>query len=147
MVTLWQQKLKADPRSWLLKSNPWTRYKTLTELVDEPEAREISKAKDELVNDPMVKALTLDAGKWLIQIPTRNSDPKISYFKLRMLSDFGLNCKDPQISEIIEKAVSHREQGMFAVRGSPPKRLKKVRLQQSLIHMPICGILLHAIRP
>jgi len=28
----WTRKLKSNPIDWLLDSNPWTRYKTLTDL-------------------------------------------------------------------------------------------------------------------
>jgi hypothetical protein len=38
MKNRWEGKLKKDPLPWLLESNPWTKYKVLTELLDESDS-------------------------------------------------------------------------------------------------------------
>lgn len=36
MAENWLSKLNGNPLEWMLESNPWTRYGTLTELMDYP---------------------------------------------------------------------------------------------------------------
>lgn len=36
MAEGWLSKLNGNPLEWMLESNPWTRYGTLTELMDYP---------------------------------------------------------------------------------------------------------------
>jgi hypothetical protein len=126
MKAKWQDRLNGDPVPWLLASNPWTRYRTLTDLLEYPSSsRDVKQARDELVSAPEVRQLIEGASDWLAVAPNRNSDPKISYFKLRMLADFGLSVEDEGIRAITDQATVHTEDGMFAVRGELPKRAKK----------------------
>lgn len=117
----WRNRLKGDPFSWLLSSNPWTRYNTLVHLMNvSPSSEEAREVKQELLKHPLVTGLIREAEQWLPQAATRNNDPKLSYFQLRMLSDFGLDMYDAALEPIIQKAVSHQSENMFAVRGEPP---------------------------
>jgi len=126
MQTKWQGKLNSNPLPWLLESNPWTKYKTLTDLMDMPlSSLEVKRAKQELCNNTNIKSLIKESSNWIVKAPTRNNDPKISYFKLRMLTDFGLNVKDAGIQEIVNKAIEHVENEIFAVIGVLPRRPKK----------------------
>jgi hypothetical protein len=125
-MTNWKNKLKSDPIPWLLESNPWTRYRTFTDLLNYPKIdNEAVTAKSDLLNDPKIIELANQTEDWISIAPTRNSDPKISYFKLRMLADFGLNYNDLDLKETIEKASQHVIDDMFAVRGQIPERPKK----------------------
>jgi hypothetical protein len=109
-----------------LESNPWTKYRTLIDLMDMPlSSVEVKEAKNGLCNDPQIKALIAEVSNWIPKAPSRNNDPKISYYKLRMLADFGLSIKDKGIKEIIDKATEHLVGDMFAVRGTPPERPKR----------------------
>lgn len=122
----WKSKLNDDPIPWLLDSNSWTRYRTLKDLLNRPTSSiEVEEAKSELCNDSQITTLIAETSKWIPIAPTRNSDPKISYFKLRALADFGLTIKDSGIDDIVNKATEHLEDEMFAVRGTLPKRRKK----------------------
>lgn len=56
---------------------------------------------------------------------SRNNDPKLSYFILRMLSDFGINADDKGIVGIKERASLHMEDNVFACRGRIPERMEK----------------------
>jgi len=126
MNNKWKSKLSGDPIPWLLNSNPWTKYRTLRDLLDKPvSALEVKEAKGELCNDPQIKTLIAETSEWMPIAPTRNNDPKISYYKLRALADFGLTIKDPGIEDIVNKATEHLEDEMFAVRGTLPKQPKK----------------------
>jgi hypothetical protein len=119
----WKSKLNADPTPWLLESNPWTQYRTLTDLleipVSDPETIEV---KTELLRHNLVLALAEEAKDWISIAPTRNNDAKISYFKLRMLGDFGITYEELDLSVAIEKATAHMIDDMFAIRGELPAR-------------------------
>lgn len=126
MSIKWRKKLRSDTLPWLLGSNPWTKYKTLTDLMDVPlSSIEAKESKKELCNDPQIKDLIAESLDWIPEAPTRNNDPKISYYKLRMLADFGLSMKDKGIKEITDKATEHIEDDMFAIRGALPERPKR----------------------
>lgn len=114
----WKVYLKGDPVPWLLSSNPWTRYATMVNLMENSFSdAEVCQAKKELLQHPLIRNLLKEASDWLPKAATRNSDPKLSYFQLRMLADFGLDINDVGIVPIIEKAKSHRMEGLFSVRG------------------------------
>ena len=133
----WKNKLKEDPVPWLLSSNPWTKYKTLTDLMELPlSSPEFKEAKNELVNDVQVKNLISETSKWFEKSFTRHNDPKIPHYKLMMLAELGLNEKneknenneidenDEGIKEIIQKATEHIENDMFAIRQELPEKSK-----------------------
>ncbi len=126
MKTEWQEKLNGNPIPWLLESNPWTKHKALTELLDEPDSSsEVVAAREELINHPQIQNLTKETKDWLPKAPTRNSDSTISYYRLRMLTDFGLTLSDPGMKEIFEKASAHKIENLFASRGVEPIKPRK----------------------
>lgn len=119
-------KLNESTLEWMLESNPWTRYGTLTELMDYPrDGREATAARKQVVEHQMVQKLIAEAADWMPRAATRNNDPQLSYFKLRMLADFGLQAKDEGIDEIARLAMEHTQEGFFACRGKLPERPQK----------------------
>ncbi len=126
MKLTWRERLNDDPIPWLLESNPWTKYKVLTDLQNKSVSlSEISSAKQKLINHPLIQDLIEETKDWLPKAPTRNNDATISYYKLRMLTDFGLTINDAGIKEIVEKAYSHRIDNLFASRGIEPIKPQK----------------------
>ena len=122
----WTDKLKNNPTDWLLESNPWTRYKTLTDLLELPTSDiEVINAKTDLLNNKLVIDLANETKDWLSIAATRNNDPKISYFKLRILADFGIKHTELDLIETVNKANKHIIDDMFGVRGQIPERPKK----------------------
>lgn len=120
-MDFWQKRLNGDPVPWLLSSNPWTKNATMINLLNiSPASLEAEEAKEKLLEHPLVIEQIKETEQWLTKAASRNSDPNISYFKLRMLSDYGLSINDTGIEQIIKKAVSHNIGGMFAVRGRTP---------------------------
>jgi hypothetical protein len=126
MNTLWQQRLNADPLSWLLTSQPWIRYRTLTDLMgksaDDPEVQDTKQA---LLNHPNVQALIEQTAEWFPTSITRHNVPTLSHYKLRMLTDFGLTKDDPGLADIIDKATAHTENQMPAARQTLPEQGKE----------------------
>ena len=121
----WKNKLKGDPLPWLLESPPWVKYRTLIDVLEEPEtSRKALDAKKDMLNAPSIKDLTTDAAQWFPAAITRHNDPKISHYKLRVLSDFGLTANDDGIIEIIRKVCGHTENGLFSIRQELPQKGK-----------------------
>jgi hypothetical protein len=122
----WKSYLKKDATEWLLESNPWTRYKTLTDILEYAEySSKAKEAKTDLLKHPLIIAMAEDTLNWQPRIPTRNNDPKITYFKLQMLAQFGLKHTDLMLTETVYKATDHVIDDMFAVRGYEPEKPKK----------------------
>jgi hypothetical protein len=122
-VDQWKAILHADPFPWLLQSNPWTGYRTMTDLLEIPVSHpDVSRRKAELLKDVQVRELAEEVKDWISTAPTRNNDPNISYFKLRMLADFGITEEDLDLSLAIEKATEHVIDDMFAIRGDFPEQ-------------------------
>jgi len=125
-MTKWIEKLNENPIDWLLGSNSWTKYRTYTDLLElGATVPEVVSAKRDLINDEKVISLAKETKEWLTVSATRNSDPKISYFKLKALAEFGLEYTDLEIQETVKEASKHMIDNMFGVRGQTPQRPKK----------------------
>lgn len=122
----WTEILNDNPVGWLLKSNPWTKYKTYTDLLGLKESEtESIDAKSELVSDKNIISLAKETRDWLTVSATRNSDSKITYFKLKALAEFGLRNTDLGLQETVDIASKHIIDNLFGVRGQTPDRSKK----------------------
>ena len=142
----WKTKLSADPIPWLLESNPWTRYRTMTDLIElDGSNPDMIKTKTELLQAEQVQKLAHEVKDWISIAPTRNNDSKISYFKLRMLADFGVRQEDLDLSVVIEKATRNVIEDMFAIRGELPEKhskaakYKKPDLKTDVWHVSPCN--------
>lgn len=126
MKKKWLKHLNDSPIEWLLESNPWTRYRTLVDLLDYPEDdKDVKNCRKEILLSDDIKTLIADTTDWMPMAASRNNDSQLSYFKLRMLSDFGIKAHDKGISDIKVKATSHVENELFACRGRIPAKPKK----------------------
>ena len=120
---MWKEKLNNDPTRWLLDSNPWTRYKTISELLDRTgDACAAKQTKKELLKHELVQQLIKDTTNWYPQAVGRHNDPQLSHYKLRMLADFGINSNDPGINDILKKAASHQDNNLYAIRQQLPEK-------------------------
>lgn len=94
---------------------------------------ETVKVKMELLQHHQVLELASEVEDWISIAPTRNNDPKISYFKLRMLADFGAMHGDLDLSITIEKATAHVIDDMFAIRCCHYRLAKSLDGQHRLV--------------
>jgi len=69
---------KSDPIQWLLESDePWTRYRTLVDLLDRTEDDpEVQAARAEMLAHPQVQALIAEAATWPGYALKRHNDAK-----------------------------------------------------------------------
>lgn len=125
-MNIWIKKLNTNPIEWLTTSNPWTKHKTYTDLLEyDISSKEVIESKTELLNHSNVINLAIETKDWLTVSATRNSDAKITYFKLKALAELGLKHTDLELQETVNKASEHIIENMFGVRGQTPERPKK----------------------
>jgi hypothetical protein len=108
--------MTTDPIRWLLESGePWTRYRTLADLLDCPEdAAEVKAARAEMLAHPRVQELIAEAATWPGYALKRHDDAKHSLYKWSTLADFGVQASDPGVNAAIEAVVAHRSpEGAF----------------------------------
>ena len=113
-----------DVIQWLLESDePWTRYRTLTELLDQPEDdAQVQAARAEMVAHPQVRSLIAKAATWPGYALKRHSDAKHPIYALSTLADLGLRADDPVMAPAIEAVLAHQsEEGPFQTLTNIPK--------------------------
>jgi hypothetical protein len=109
---------------WLLESEePWTRYRTLVDLLDRPEDdAEVQAARAEMVTHPQVLALIGQAASWPGYALKRHNDAAHSLYKFSTLADFGVRAGDPGVEAAIEAVLAHQsEEGPFQTPINVPK--------------------------
>ena len=121
-----------DLAQWLLESDePWTRYRTLVDLLDRPEAcpersrrdnPEVQAAHAEMLAHPQVQALIAEAAAWPGYALQRHNDASHPLYKLSTLADFGVRADDPGMSAGIEAVMAHQSpEGAFQSLVNVPK--------------------------
>ena len=95
--------------NWLLESNePWTRYRTLVDLLDiPPEDAEVQAARCEMISHPQVQTLIQETATWPGYAFKRHNDARHPIYKFSTLADFGLRKDDPGMRAGIEAVMSH----------------------------------------
>ncbi len=112
------------PERWLLDSSePWTRYRTLIDLLGRaPTDPEVIDARREMLNHPQVRELVARASAWEGSPFKRHNDAAHPVYALTTLADFGIQASDPGIGEILEKVMARQSlQGAFQSLVSIPQ--------------------------
>ncbi len=105
-----------DTITWLLASNePWTRYRTRVDLLDQSEdAAEVQAARQEMLTHPYIQDLIDKAATWPGFALKRHNDAEHPLYALSTLADFGLRADDPGMPPIVEAVMAHQsEEGPF----------------------------------
>jgi hypothetical protein len=116
--------MATDMIEWLLDADePWTRYRTLVDLLDRPEDDvEVQVARDEMVAHPQVRGLIETAATWPGYALKRHNDARHPLYVLSTLGDFGLCAGDPGMSGAIEAVMAHQSpEGPFQTVVNIPK--------------------------
>jgi len=101
---------------WLLESDePWTRYRTVVDLLDRPEnAPEVQAARAEMLAHPQVQGLITETATWPGCALQRHNDAKHPIYKFSTLADFGLRADDTGMAAGIEAVLAHQSpEGAF----------------------------------
>ena len=105
-----------DQLEWLMSSSePWTRYRTLVDLLDQAEeATEVQEARAQMLMHPQIRALVTEANTRGERPIKRHNDAGHPIYKLSTLVDFGLRAGDDQMQPILEAVMAHQSpQGAF----------------------------------
>ncbi len=99
--------------SWLLESDePWTRYRTLLDLLGRTEeAPEVQIARRDMLAHPFVQGLVDEAATWPGYALKRHSDAKHPLQHVSVLADFGLCAQDPGMGNVVSALMSHQDPG------------------------------------
>ena len=101
---------------WLLESDePWTRYRTLVDLLDRrPNASEVKAARAEMLAHPKVGALIAETATWGDRPFKRHNDASYPIYKFSTLADFGVRADDPDMAAGIKAVLAHQSpEGAF----------------------------------
>lgn len=110
--------------NWLLTSpEPWTRYRTLVDLLARPESdAEVITAHNEMIQHPNVRGLMAFALTWGEHSLKRHNNASHSLYAISTLADFGLQADDPGMEAIIKKIMAHQSrEGAFQSLINIPK--------------------------
>jgi len=117
--------MTTEVTNWLLESDePWTRYRTLVDLLDRPEdAPEVQAARAEMLAHPQVQALIAGAATWPGYALKRHNDAGHPIYKFGTLADFGVRASDPGVDTGIEAVMAHQSpEGAFQTLMNIPER-------------------------
>lgn len=101
---------------WLLESDePWTRYRTMVDLLDLPEDdAKVQAARAEMMVHPQVQSLVEQSSAWPGYALKRHNDAKHPLYALSTLADFGVRAGDPGMEAAIEAVLAHQsKEGAF----------------------------------
>ena len=114
----------ADTVDWLLESDkPWTRYRTLVDLLDRPEENpEVQAARQEMLAHPWVQALIAETAAWPGYPLKRHNDAKHILYKFSTLADLGVRANDPGVAAGVAAVLAHQStEGAFQGLVNIPK--------------------------
>jgi hypothetical protein len=108
--------MATDLTQWLLASaEPWTRYRTLLDLLNRPENDpDVQIARADMLAHPHVQAMMAEATTWGQISFKRHNDAGYPIYKFGTLADFGVRANDPGMAPGIEAVLAHQSpEGMF----------------------------------
>jgi hypothetical protein len=105
-----------DTIQWLLDADePWTRYRTLVDLLGRPEDdAEVQAARSDMLAHLQVRGLIDNAATWPGFALKRHNDAKHPIYALSTLADLGVRATDPGMPSVVEAVLAHQsEEGAF----------------------------------
>jgi hypothetical protein len=117
--------MKTDVIQWLLESDePWTRYRTRVELLDQAEDDpEVRSARAEMLAHLGVKDMIAETATWGDRALKRHNDAGYPIYKFSTLADFGVRADDPGLSAGVEAVMAHQSpEGAFQTVVNIPKQ-------------------------
>ena len=116
--------MTTDTINWLLNSDePWTRYRTLTDLLNRPaDDPDAQAARAEMLAHPQVQAMMAEAATWGDLPLKRHNDAGHPITKFSALADFGLRADDPGMAAGIQAILAHQSpEGAFQTLVNIPR--------------------------
>jgi hypothetical protein len=116
--------MTTEPIQWLAESDePWTRYRTLVDLLDRPEDdAQVRAARRATLAHPQVKTLMAQVSTWGDRPITRHNDASHPIYKLGTLADFGVRAGDRGMKSCLKAVMAHQSpEGAFQSLVNIPK--------------------------
>lgn len=116
--------MNPDIIQWLLDSNePWTRYRTMTDLMDRPpDDPDVQLSRSEMFTHPLVQNLISESANWPGYALKRHNDAKHPIYQFSTLADFGLQASDPGMAPGIDAIMNHQSvEGAYQTMVNIPK--------------------------
>lgn len=95
---------------WIIDSDePWTRYRSLVDLIDQYENLPVvQSARNAMLDHPLVQSLIYELSTWPGYALKRHNDAKHPIYKFSTLADFGVNVKDKRVGQALDQVLSHQ---------------------------------------
>ena len=110
---MWQSVLKGDPTDWLLeRSNPSVRYRTLTQILEQPESSpEVAQARAEIMTSGVVPRILerLDGDSWNEEGRFYRDKYTGTVWQLIVLAEHWAHGSDPRIHAACEYLLDHAQ--------------------------------------
>jgi hypothetical protein len=116
--------MTTDSTQWLLDSDePWTRYRTLVDLLDCLEDDpEVQAARASMLAHPQIQTMMAETATWGERPLKRHNDASHPIYKFSTLADFGVRADDVGMAEGIEAVLAHQAaEGAFQTLVNIPK--------------------------
>ena len=113
-----------NPIPWLLDADePWTRYRTLLDLLDQPGSDvDVQAARARMLAHPQVQELLAQAAAWPGHALKRHNDASHAIHSFSTLADFGVGAEDPPMAEAAAAVMAHQApEGAFQTLVNVPK--------------------------
>ena len=113
MMMKWSERLAADPLPWLLDGNPWTRYRTLVELLHlSADDAEVLAARQAMMQHPLAQDVLERARSWPGYALKRHNDAAHPLHALAVCADLGIGL--PELGDALEAVLAHQSsEGAF----------------------------------
>jgi len=108
--------------NWLLRSNPWTEYRTRIDLLNEPDnSPDVVNAYKRMTIHPGIQSILNELQSWPGQVLNSHKSAGQFYHKLSFLADTGIQHTLPEIRNVIHKIFEHKsEEGIFQLPTNIP---------------------------
>ena len=107
---------------WLLRSEPYVRYRTLMDLMNQqPDESSVLQARSQMLSSPLVQGLLSDLETWPGETITNHKKAGLLYHKLAFLADIGIRADDSFMKPVVDKILDHiSEQGVLELPSRIP---------------------------
>ncbi|TAL72205.1 MAG: hypothetical protein EPN88_05090 [Bacteroidetes bacterium] len=107
--------MKSEIKEWLLKSDPWTEYRTRIDLLDQQaDDPDVIDAFRRMANHPKIESIINDLMNWPGKVLSSHKSASQSFHKLSFIADLGFKHTHPEIKIIINKVIEHKSaEGIF----------------------------------
>ncbi|HPJ01483.1 MAG TPA: hypothetical protein PKU80_01410 [Candidatus Limiplasma sp.] len=107
---------------WLLRSEPYVRYRTLLDLMDQPfDDASVLQARSQMLSSPLVQGLFQELETWPGETITNHKKAGLLYHKLAFLAEIGIRADDSFMKPVVVKILKHiSEQGVLELPSRIP---------------------------